>query len=333
MKSDAGSGTLDDTIWRSGIGLFCAFTAHLLLAGTTSAQAADQEEFEQIVVTGSRIARPDFETASPIVSIPADAFERTADSSVDTVINRLPQFTPDITSSSNNPGNGGQGNVQLRGLGATSTLVLLDGRRLIPANGNGVVDVSIIPGALVESVEIVSGGASAVYGSDAIAGVVNFKLKDKFTGIRFDGGWGQTEQGDGTVYTAGITAGHDFAGGRGNSYGHVGYSERDSVFQGQREFSEVALGYFGPGAGGTGPDGGFLPLGSSTIAEGTSRFLAPSQSAFDALFASYGYAPGTIPLDFNNFGFNPDGSLFTTGNGDPGSVANSARRAGSAPRQ
>jgi outer membrane receptor for ferrienterochelin and colicin len=93
------------------------------------AQQADGE-IEQIIVTGSRIARPDFESASPIISITADAFARTGSTSVDAVVSRLPQFTPDFTSTSNNPGNGGQGNVQLRGLGATSTLVLLDGLTL-----------------------------------------------------------------------------------------------------------------------------------------------------------------------------------------------------------
>jgi len=89
----AGSGTLDGKISRSRIGLFCAFAAQLLLPETISAQVADQE-FEQIIVTGWCIARPDFESASPIVTITGDAFERTGAESVDTVINRLPSFTP-----------------------------------------------------------------------------------------------------------------------------------------------------------------------------------------------------------------------------------------------
>ena len=128
---------------------------------------------------GLRIRQPDPQR-------PGDAFERRSDLSVDDVVSKLPQFTPDFGSTSNNPGNGGQSNVQLRGLGATSTLVLLDGRRIIPANGSGVVDVNLIPPSLIESVEVVTGGASAVYGSDAIAGVVNFKLRNKFEGVQFD---------------------------------------------------------------------------------------------------------------------------------------------------
>jgi len=162
--------------------------------------------------------------------------------------------------------------VQLRGLDATSTLVLLHGRRIMPANGNGVVDVNVIPASLVESVEVVSGGASSVYGSDAIADVVNFRLKDKFNGVQFDGGWGQTDRGNGSEYSAGVTVGLSFAGGRGAAYGYVGYSEREAVLQSERRFSAVTLRYFGSGAGGVGPDGAFLPGGSGFIPEGRPWF-------------------------------------------------------------
>ena len=325
----AGSGLVFPWPTRS-IGVALLLPALIAASSGVEAQE-DEQEVEQIFVTGSRIARPDFESASPIVSIDATLFERANALSVESVVSRLPQFTPDATSTSNNPGNGGQGNVQLRGLGATSTLVLLDGRRLVPANGNGVVDVNIIPGSLVESVEIVSGGASAVYGSDAIAGVVNFKLKEKFNGVQFDGSWDQTDRGDGEQYSIGMTAGRSFADGRGEAYGYVGYAERDAVTQGARKFSRVSRSYFGPGAGGTGPDGGFLPSGSQTIVEGRSIIQAPdqrpTQAAVDELFATYGYAPGTVQLRGstgarNNFSFNADGSVFATGNQDPGSVVN-----------
>src|SRR5512141_529612 len=138
MDTSSGRGATRDRP-KSCAGRAAVYLAALLTA--QSAHAQDQEQpLEQVVVTGSRIARPDFESASPILSVPADAFEQRSDLSVDGVVSRLPQFTPDMGRTSNNPGNGGQGNVQLRGLGATSTLVLLDGRRLIPANGNGVVD-------------------------------------------------------------------------------------------------------------------------------------------------------------------------------------------------
>jgi outer membrane receptor protein involved in Fe transport len=292
---------------------------------------AQDEPLEQIVVTGSRIARPDFESASPVFSIAAEKFEETGSASVDTVLNRLPQFVPDFTSTSNNPGNGGQGNVQLRGLGTTSTLVLLDGRRLVPANGNGVVDVNVIPPSLIERVEIVTGGASAVYGSDAVAGVVNFRLRDDFDGWQLDGGGAQTERGDGTEYSVGLTAGHSFADGRGHVVGYVGYTDRDAVMQYQRRFSRYALGYVGPGAGVAGPDDSFTAQGSSTLEEGRPDVRGASFPAFQALLASYGYAAcvtddndtsaGCVPYQ-TQFGVNDDRTLFTQGTFDPGSVAN-----------
>lgn len=289
------------------------------LLPTSVAVAQDlPADLEQIIVTGSRIARPDFESASPIVSIDAEAFARSNATSVETIVSRLPQFVPSFGNTSNNPGNGGQGNVQLRGLGLTSTLVLLDGRRITPANGNGVADVNVVPAALVESVEVVTGGASAVYGSDAIAGVVNFKLKEDFHGVQVDGGWGQTGRGDGTEYNFDVTGGRDFAGGRGEVYGHIGYASRDSVLQGDRRFSRVALNY-------NPVTGQFAPSGSLTIVEGRMPLpppQRPSLAAWNALFESYGYSPGTLPLPGNTLGFNADGTLFAGGNRSPGSVAN-----------
>ena len=236
-------------------------TRHALIGAALATQFAGPAQsqdggLEEIVVTGSRISRPDFESASPIVSITQAAFERTGSTSVDTAMNRLPQLVPTFTSTSNNPANGGQGNLNLRGLGPVSTLVLVDGRRLIPANGNGVVDVNIIPAALVESVEIITGGASAVYGSDAIAGVVNFKLKKDFEGLQFDGSWAVTDQGDGEEYSAGITGGFGFADGRGEVLGYVGYSERETLSYDARDFSRYSLGYFGREQAGSAPTAG-----------------------------------------------------------------------------
>ena len=212
--------------------------------------SAQDDDLEQVIVTGSRIARPDFDSASPIVSVTEELFERTGSRTVESTLNTLPQFVPAFTSTSNNPGNGGQANVSLRGLGPTATLVLVDGKRLMPANGDGVTDLNIIPSSLIESVEIITGGASAVYGSDALAGVVNFKLKRKFDGVEIDGTWGQTDRGDGTQYEAGLTAGTNFADGRGldrraTSVTPTASSSRTS----DRDFSRYPMAYSGaPGA-------------------------------------------------------------------------------------
>ncbi|MCE3283794.1 MAG: TonB-dependent receptor [Steroidobacteraceae bacterium] len=300
---------------------FVLAAAGFWLDGTVVAQDDGPQQFEEVVVTGSRIPRPDFESASPIVSLTGDALLRTGSTSIESSLGRLPQFVPSFTSTSNNPGNGGQSNVQLRGLGLTSTLVLVDGRRLVPANGTGVVDLNVIPGSMVESVEIVTGGASAVYGSDAIAGVVNFRLKDRFEGIEFQSGYGVTERSDGIEYYGGVTGGFAFASGRGQLLGHVEYAERDSVDQSQRRYSQYSLGYVGPGAGTAGPGHGFVPFGSSNIEEGLALELFADPAAFDTLFQQYGYAPGDVPYQ-EFLGFNQDGTLFTAGNFSPDSVAN-----------
>ena len=294
-----------------------ALVAALCIAcGVTSAQDHD---LEQVIVTGSRIARPDFDSASPIVSVTEDFFRRGGSRTVESQLNTLPQFVPSYTSTSNNPGNNGQANVDLRGLGTPSTLVLVDGKRLMPANGTGVVDLNIIPSSLIESVEIITGGASAVYGSDALAGVVNLKLKRKFDGFQIDGTWGQTRRSDGTQYEAGLTAGTNFASGRGSVVGFAGYADRELITQGDRDFSKYALFYVEPGNGTLGPENAFLPGGNFFIEEGVVFFPdnnLPSEQAFEDLMQSYGYtagdAAGQVPYQ-SVFGFNTDGTLFTRG--------------------
>lgn len=278
---------------------------------------------EHIIVTGTRITRSDYESASPIVTVLPELFEFVGSPTVEAALNQLPQLVPHGTSTSNNPGRAGQAHLNLRGLGPTATLVLLDGRRITPANGAGVVDANLIPPTLIEQVEIVSGGASAVYGSDAVAGVVNFRLRESFAGLEVGGRYGQTDRGDGEQWDVHVTAGTRFASGRGSVYGFAGRSERQLVTQGDRTFSRYALTYVGPGNGTLGPGNAFIAGGNVIIEEGvavlpTSGANAIRRDTFDQLFASYGE---TSPFQ-SAFGFNEDGTLFTLGNGTPGSVAN-----------
>ena len=307
---------------RTGLGLLVAALATVTgIAANAQDQDQDQDqELDQIIVTGSHIARPDFESASPILTISQDRFEQTGSVMVETTLNSMPQFVGSWGSTSNNPSAGGQAQASLRGLNNTATLVLIDGRRMIPSNGYGVPDLNLIPPSLVKSVEVLTGGASAVYGSDALAGVVNFRLLDEYEGLEVGGDWAQTGYGDAQTYSANITGGMNFAEGRGSVMGFVGYSKRDLLTHGDRKFSRVSLGYF-PGADGVGPHGDFLPQGSPHIEEGRATFAA-SQAAFDALFARYGYPAGTVPYQ-TELGFNTDGTVFTQGNfDDAGSVAN-----------
>jgi iron complex outermembrane receptor protein len=309
---------------RSLSGLVAASMSLTGPVPTLAEAEAEDQELEEIIVTGSRIPRPDYESASPVVTVPSDRFEQTPRVTVEAILDRYPQFSLGTNGSSNNGDSDGQAWLNLRGLGPQATLVLVDGRRLAPANGNGVPDVNVIPTSLIERVEILTGGASAVYGTDALAGVVNMHLLQHYDGIEASGSWGQTGHGDGEEYTVTLTGGTGFADGRGEIMGSVAYSDRALVTQAARQYSRAALGWYGPGTDGVGPGGQFLPQGSANIVEGRIRFAnnRPSEDAFNALFETYGYAPGTVPYP-QDIAFNTDGTVFTIGDGaTPGSVAN-----------
>lgn len=273
--------------------------AALLASASTPAfaqSAAANAEVEAIVVTGTRISRQDYVASSPIVTVGQKEVERTGAISVEKLLNQLPQFMPAVTDTSNNPSNNGQANIQLRGLGTVRTLVLVDGRRVTPSNANGTVDVNTIPGALIDSIETITGGASAVYGSDALAGVVNFKLKHHFQGLQVDGQYGITDKQDGETTSVNVTMGSDFADARGNAVLAFGYSSRGVIFNGSRDFAK-----FG-GASSTIPQGVFGSMSSVP------------QAAINAVFAQYGIAAGTVTGSSNPVGFNNDGTLFFRGN-------------------
>jgi outer membrane receptor protein involved in Fe transport len=274
-----------------------------VLAQDISDEYEYEDILEEVIVTGTRIARSDYVSASPIVTVSDSIFDLSGSPSVQRMLDTLPQFSPWFTETTNNPpgpGATGQAKLDLRGLGPGRTLVLLDGRRLVSP------DVNFIPQAIVESVEIITGGASAVYGSDAVAGVVNFRTR-RFAGLETEASWEETDRGDGTIWHAGITGGLEFS--RGYAFAYFGYDERDPVYQGDRSFSEVALGYV--------PDeGGWVPNGSPTIRQGLTYpvpFNLPSQEAIDAYLGRVdpSYTPGAVQT-WGNFGFNPDGSLFST---------------------
>ena len=201
----------------------------LALAATSGAPALAQDQplvEDRVVVTGSRIARRDFQANSPIVTVEESAFENRSSFSVEATLNQLPQFTP---GQSQNLGSGagspfvdavaapGAATLNLRGLGANRNLVLVNGRRPQPVNAQLVTDVNTIPSAAIANVEVITGGAAAVYGSDAIAGVVNFILKDNFEGMEVDAQYGIAETGDNEQTTISLLLGGNFANGRGNA--------------------------------------------------------------------------------------------------------------------
>lgn len=278
----------------------------------TAPAAAQDEGLEEITVTGSRIVRRDLDAPSPIMTVDSARLEQSATLSLESVLNQMPQFTPAGTQFVS----GGQGSpttslgiasVNLRGIGTNRTLVLIDGRRPQPINAALVVDLNTIPSAAIERVETITGGASAVYGPDALAGVVNFVLKNDFEGVDVDYQITDTFDGGGQENRFNTLFGVNSADGRANIMVGLEYYDRDAVWQRDRDF--YTDGWYDPGTNA----GGFIFAPGFSFAGPTNR---PTQQVVNDLWAQY--HPGrTAPNvvfgttgSVNEIYFNRDGSPF-----------------------
>jgi outer membrane receptor protein involved in Fe transport len=202
--------------------------------GTTTPEGTGQT----ITVSGSRIARPTLESPVPVTSVGAADLLQQGTINVGDALNDLPQLRSTFSQANSTRfiGTSGLNLLDLRGLGTARTLVLVNGRRHITASpGDYLIDVNTIPDDLLERVDVVTGGNSAVYGSDAVAGVVNFILKRDFEGIRLSGQAGISGEGDRGSYFASLTAGRNFAEGRGNIAASLEYSRSNALFFRDRE--------------------------------------------------------------------------------------------------
>jgi outer membrane receptor protein involved in Fe transport len=254
----------------------------------TEANEADTDDGE-IVVTGSRIARRDLVSSSPLAVVQDEEFKLSGSTNVEQVINTLPQVIPGTTAFSNNPG-GGVATLDLRGLGTSRNLILVNGRRYIFFDASQIVDVNTIPSFLIDSVDVVTGGASAVYGSDALAGVINFRLRNDLNGFETGGQVSLTEEGDGRRMNGYMALGSGFADGRGHVTVFGEYFERKGVFANARLRSRVTQGDITGGLG-------LVPTGSATTERG--RFaIAGTQD----IAAGNGLAAVTLPRGAGNFG-------------------------------
>jgi outer membrane receptor protein involved in Fe transport len=280
------------------------------------AQAQDQNtNQEQVIVTGSRIARRDYTSQSPIVTIEAEAFTERANIGLEATLNQLPQFntTDSGTQSTFSPSDTpfpsasaapGAATVNLRGLGLNRSLILVDGKRVQPVNGQLVVDLNTIPAAAIERVEVITGGAAAVYGADAIAGVVNFILKKDFEGLQFSSQFGSTGQGDGEELSIDGLFGADFSDGSGNVMLGANYSRREIIYGRDRDW--VRKGWFDPGTVG----GGLGQSNLSSLGAATTNFIDQNGNVFDSADPLNPARPYTGPLGGESgFKINPDGSL------------------------
>jgi iron complex outermembrane recepter protein len=219
----------------------CAIFAGAAAAAALSpAYAQDSAADETIVVTGTRIQKPGVVSSSPIYSVDADEIRRQQEPEVEKILRLLPITAPSDNANVNN-GTQGAATVNLRGLGSQRNLMLFNGHRMVPFNDDGEVDTSMIPTALIERIDIVTGGASAVYGSDAISGALNFILKDDFEGVELQANTSQFGEGDGQDSFFALTLGTNAADGRANVVLSLGYQNRDEVLLGARPLGQLGI--------------------------------------------------------------------------------------------
>lgn len=218
----------------------------VVAALTPAAWAQDAEEEETIVVTGSRISQPEFELSSPVASADAETIQRSGITNITEFVQDMPallnSFDSYDSADTENGGTQGLNLLNLRNLGTARTLVLVDGRRHVAGNeGSAAVDVNSIPIDLIERVEVLTGGASAVYGADGVTGVVNFIMRDNFEGVSGRLQAGVTEEGGAEDYFASVLAGTNFANGRGNFTAAFEYASATELNSTDRDFSTPGL--------------------------------------------------------------------------------------------
>lgn len=214
-----------------------------LISAPAFAQAAPADEGasaeDTIVVTGSRIASPQNESNAPIQILSSESIQQSGASNVQDVLLKNPAFgTPALsrTNSAFLTSGTGVATIDLRDLDSNRTLVLVNGRRVVSSlSGSSTVDLNVIPTQFLERVDVLTGGASSLYGSDAVAGVVNFIYKRDFQGLEGNAQYGVTERGDDIRYQANLTMGANFDDGRGNIMVHLGYSNEKGLLSRQRK--------------------------------------------------------------------------------------------------
>ena len=299
-----------------------------VMLGVAATAHGQQAPIERIEVTGTRIPPPNLEGASPITTVNAETIKIDGVRSVENLLNNLPQVFADQGGNVSN-GATGTATVNLRNFGATRTLVLVDGRRLpggSPRAGRQSVapDLNQIPAPLINSIEILTGAGGAVYGSDAVAGVVNFIMNKNFSGVQVEvnqsfynhkqhnpngigdvvAGRGATnpaqfqvpgnKDADGKIYDANLLMGSNFANGKGNATLYFGYKKEDALLESERDFSSCSLATsatgFACGGSSTSFPGRFITNGGSGVSR-TVANAAGNTRAFSAALDQYNFAP------------------------------------------
>ena len=210
----------------------------------TPAAISQDEQLSEIVVTGSRIRRVETETASPVFIVNREAIEASGVTTMGELLQQIPTVSGAATNTSvNNGGGDGASTIELRGLGEQRTLVLLNGRRMTGIADNGAVDVNLFPVNLIERVDVLKEGAGAIYGTDAIGGVVNFVTREDVEGLELTYDYGVTSESDGKRHSVGIAWGT--SGDRGNVVIGANYNQQDQISAGDRDFADEATYFYG----------------------------------------------------------------------------------------
>lgn len=237
------------TALLTGVAQFATVSACMAVAPAAIAQtaaspggnaASPTRTDEEIVVTGSRIAGAALTAPNPIAQIGAQEFELSGSATVENLTNTLPQVVPGESSFTNNDSSG-TASIDLRGLGPQRNLILVNSRRYIFFDARQITDLNTIPTGLIERVELITGGSSAVYGSDAISGVVNFILKQDFEGAEASTQYDVTGNADAQALNINVTLGKNFTGGRGNVTLYFNYYDRVGTFADARPRSQCFL--------------------------------------------------------------------------------------------
>jgi iron complex outermembrane receptor protein len=294
------------------------------VAAAASTDTAPSAGLEEVVVTGSRIKSTNLVSISPVTTVTATDIQVTGLTRVEDILNNLPQIFAGQGANLSN-GADGTATVDLHDLGSQRTLVLVNGRRLGPGNsaGGNASDINQIPAQLIERVEVLTGGASATYGADAVSGVVNFIMNTHFEGVKIDANYGLYEHGNHDSYLAGIVdakgdgpldsrvdsgfnkdlavlLGSNFADGKGNATGYITYTSQAAVLQRPFDYSACTLGGTKTSTGGTTVSCG----GSHTDAGGTFYGYGANSSTlfYDTVDPKTGQFRPVVPADEYNYG-------------------------------
>ena len=318
-------------LWASAAPLAVGFALIAAPAFAQDADAASDEKAADIVVTGTRIQNANLTAVSPVTSVTNAEIKLAGTQKTEDLLNSLPQVFASQSSTLSN-GASGTATVDLRGLGSQRTLVLINGRRLMPGDpGSSAADLNFVPSSMVKRVDVLTGGASATYGADAVAGVVNFVMDTDFEGFRIDGNYGFYQHNnrnkitpslldkraaagfsgyaypkgsvtDGGQFDGTVSFGTKFDDGRGHAMAYFGYRKADPVLQSNRDYSACTIQNNDGLAGGFNSDSPLQCGGSATSATGTVFYFADdtTSSTVGAL------GPGTLTRGtLNRYNFAP----------------------------